>query len=54
MENGEFFCEDSEGTARNIVYVIEGLKIAAQTIGVTEKGVDREFRFLLQGLGVDV
>ena len=54
VENGEFYCEDCEGAARNIVYVIEGLKIAAQTIGVTEKGVDREFRFLLQGLGVEI
>ena len=54
VENGEFYCEDCEGAARNIVYVIEGLKIAAQTIGVTEKGVDREFRYLLQGLGVEL
>ncbi len=54
VENGEFYCEDCEGTARNIMYVIEGLKISAQTIGVTEKGVDREIRYLLQGLGVEV
>ena len=54
VENGEFFCEDCEGTARNMMYVIEGLKIMAQTIGVSEKGVDREFVFLLQGLGVEV
>lgn len=53
VENGEFFCEDCEGTARNIMYVIEGLKISAQTIGVTEKGVDREIKYLLQGLGVE-
>ena len=54
VENGEFYCEDCEGTARNIMYVIEGLKISAQTIGVTEKSVDREIRYLLQGLGVEV
>lgn len=54
VENGEFYCEDREGTARNIMYVIEGLKISAQTIGVTEKSVDREIKYLLQGLGVDV
>ncbi len=53
VENGEFFCEDCEGTARNIMYVIEGLKISAQTIGVTEKSVDREIKYLLQGLGVE-
>lgn len=54
VENGEFYCEDCEGTARNIMYVIEGLKITAQTIGVTEKSVDKEFKYLLRGLGVDV
>jgi len=54
VESGEFYCEDCEGTARNIMYVIEGLKISAQTIGVTEKSVDREIKYLLQGLGVEV
>lgn len=54
VENGEFYCEDCEGTARNIMYVLEGLKISAQTIGVTEKSVDKEIQYLLQGLGVDV
>ena len=54
VENGEFYCEDCEGTARNIMYVLEGLKISAQTIGVTEKSVDKEIQYQLQGLGVDV
>ena len=54
VESGEFYCEDCEGTARNIMYVLEGLKISAQTIGVTEKSVDREIKYLLQGLGVEV
>ena len=54
VESGEFYCEDCEGTARNIMYVIEGLKISAQTIGVTEKSVDREIKYLLQCLGVEV
>lgn len=54
VDTGEFYCEDCEGAARNMMYVIEGLKITAQTIGVTEKGVDREFKYLLRGLGVEV
>lgn len=54
VENGEFYCEDCEEYARNIMYVIEGMKISAQTMGMTEKSVDREIRFLLQGLGVEV
>ena len=39
VDNGEFICEDCEGTARNIMFVLEGLKISAQTIGVTAEAV---------------
>ena len=42
VEAGEFYCEDAKGAARNIMYVLEGLKIAAQTRGITEEMVDRE------------
>lgn len=53
VDNGEFLCEDCEGTARNIMFVLEGLKISAQTIGVTAEAVDREILYLLRGLGVE-
>lgn len=53
VENGEFACEDCAGTARNIMFVLEGLKISAQTIGVSSEMVDREILFILQGLGVE-
>lgn len=53
VENGEFYCEDCQGTARNIVFVIEGLKILAQTIGITAEDVDREIKFILNSLGVE-
>ena len=53
VDNGEFICEDCEGTARNIMFVLEGLKISAQTIGVTAEAVDREILYLLRGLGVE-
>lgn len=53
VENGELYCEDCEGTARNIIFVLEGLKICAQTIGVTAEAVDREILYLLHGLGVE-
>lgn len=53
VENGEFACQDCEGAARNIVYVLEGLKIAAQTVGVTSQMVDRELQFILHGIGVN-
>lgn len=50
VKNGEFICEDARGTARNIMYVIEGLKIAAQTRGVSEAAVDREIVYIMRGL----
>ncbi len=54
VDNGEFYCEDCQGTARNIMFVLEGLKISAQTIGITEETVDREIEFILKYLGLDV
>ena len=53
VENGEFYCEDCIGTARNIMFVLEGLKISAQTIGITADVVDREIIYILKGLGVE-
>ena len=50
VENGEFYCVDSRGTARNIMYVLEGLKISSQTRGVSEAAVDREIMYVMQGL----
>ncbi len=50
VENGEFFCEDPEGAARNIMYVLEGLKISAQTMGITENVVNREILYIMKGL----
>ncbi len=53
VENGEFCCEDCEGTSRNIMFVLEGLKINAQTIGITAEIVDREFEYILTALGME-
>lgn len=53
VENGEFYCEDCQGMARNIMFVLEGLKISAQTIGITAETVDREILFILRNLGVE-
>ncbi len=54
VDNGEFYCEDCKGTARNIMFVLEGLKISAQTIGITSESVDREIAYILRGLGVEM
>lgn len=53
VESGEFYCEDSLGTARNIMFVLEGLKISSQTIGITQEAVDRELLYILKGLTVE-
>ncbi len=53
VENGEFYCEDCAGTARNIIFVLEGLKISAQTIGITAETVDREILYILKSLSAD-
>ena len=53
VENGEFYCEDCLGTARNIMFVLEGLKISAHTIGITADMVDEELFFILKELGIE-
>ncbi|MDE6016949.1 MAG: TetR/AcrR family transcriptional regulator [Acetatifactor sp.] len=53
VDNGEFVCEDCAGTARNIMFVLEGLKISAQTTGITSDVVDQELMFILRGIGAD-
>lgn len=53
VENEELYCEDCKEAAKNIMFVMEGLKISAQTIGVTEEMVDREIEYILKMLGVE-
>lgn len=50
METGEFYETDALSTARNMMFAIEGMKVSAQTMGLTEKAVDEEFAYLLQNL----
>lgn len=53
IASGEFYCEDPKGAAANIMYVLEGMKINAQTFGVTEKMVDEQLLYIMQGLIVE-
>jgi len=50
VKTGEFVCEDAKGAARNIMYVLEGLRIMSQTVGITEKAVNKEILYLMKGL----
>ncbi|WP_022777846.1 TetR/AcrR family transcriptional regulator [Butyrivibrio sp. AE3009] len=53
VETGEFYCENPVGCARNLMYVVEGLKISSKTIGVSEEAIDRELMYVLEGLVPD-
>ena len=52
-ENGDLYCEDCALTARNIMYTMEGLKVGADTFGITEKEVDMHLLYILSGLIVE-
>ncbi len=54
IASGEFYCENPKGAAANIMYVLEGMKINAQTFGITEKMVDEQMLYIMQGLLIDV
>lgn len=53
VESGEFYCEDPLGTARNIMFVIEGMKIFSQTMGISEDMVNKQLLYIMQGLASD-
>ncbi len=53
VANGEFFCENPLSMARNIMIVIEGLKISSQTMGITEEMIDSEFGYIIQWLALE-
>ena len=50
IKSGEFICENPKAMARNIMFVLEGLKIAACTMGITEEMVNDELVIIMQGL----
>ena len=50
VSSGEFECYNPYGCARNLMYVIEGLKVSSKTIGINEDAVDRELLYILEGL----
>ena len=54
IASGEFYCENPKGAAANIMYVLEGLKINAQTFGITEKMVDEQLLYIMQGLITEI
>lgn len=53
IASGEFYCENPKGAASNIMYVLEGMKINAQTFGITEKMVDEQLLYIMEGLIIE-
>ena len=45
-------CESPADAAKNIVYAIEGMKVAAQTMEVTAKTLDRQIAYIMGTLGM--
>lgn len=50
VAEGDFYCADPLGAARNMMYVIEGMKLAAVTMSLSEDEVNREILYLLKAL----
>lgn len=53
VEDEELYCEDAKAVAEQIMYTIEGLKISLLTMKVTKEEIDKQFEYLLQGLGLE-
>ena len=53
IENGEFCVVDARIAAKNIMYVLEGLRIASLTMGVSGETIDKELLILIQGLVIE-
>ena len=50
VKSKEFVCADPKGAASNMMYVLEGLRIMSQTVGISEKEVNKEILYLMKGL----
>ena len=53
VESGEFIDADARTAARNVMYVLEGLKIASVTMGISAENIDSELYLLMQGLVIE-
>lgn len=53
MESGEFACLDAVYEAENIMLAIDGMKLLACTMGITEKKIDNEFLYMMQRIVIE-
>ncbi|MBD5550806.1 MAG: TetR/AcrR family transcriptional regulator [Lachnospiraceae bacterium] len=52
-ESGEFYDVDARIAAKNVMYVLEGLKIASVTMGMSGETIDNELYMIMQGLIIE-
>ncbi len=52
VEQEWMICDDAAAAARNIAYIIQGMRITAQTTGLTADDVDREIEYIMGTLGM--
>lgn len=50
MVSGEFECYDAKMAAETIMYLLEGMKVIALTVGIREKNVDDEMQYIFQNI----
>lgn len=50
VENGEFVCASPKAMARHIMLILEGLKIASCSMGITEEMIDEELVVIMQSI----
>lgn len=53
MECGEFACLDAAHEAENMMLAIDGMKLLACTMGITEKKIDNEFLYMMQRIVIE-
>ncbi len=49
-KSGEFYDVDARIAAKNVMYMLEGLRIAAVTMGISGETIDHEMYLIMQGL----
>lgn len=50
---GELDCDDPQGTAENMMYVLQGMRIMAKSAGVSEKAMDKQIMYLVRSLVIE-
>ena len=50
VKSGAFYDVDARIAAKNVMYMLEGLKIAAVTMGISGETIDHEMYLIMEGL----